>query len=94
MPFALTQRMKTTAHTGNTSTSMTAVAILEIEIEELEEIMAPNLTAMGKREEAAQLYTRALAICEKTLEPTHPRAAGCRRNLERCQRSIGISQDT
>jgi len=42
MPFALTQRMKTTAHTGNTSTSMTAVAILEIEIEELEEIMAPE----------------------------------------------------
>jgi len=34
--------MKTTAHTGNTSTSMTAVATLEIEIEELEEIMAPE----------------------------------------------------
>jgi len=49
---------------------------------------------MGKREEAAQLYARALAIYEKTLEPAHPKAAGCRRNLERCQRSIGISQDT
>ena len=49
---------------------------------------------MGKREEAAQLYTRALAIYEKTLEPTHTKVAGCRRNLERCRRSIGISQDT
>ncbi|HYR92088.1 MAG TPA: hypothetical protein VE422_49030 [Terriglobia bacterium] len=35
--------MKTTAHAGQTSTSMTAVATLEIEIEELEEIMAPKL---------------------------------------------------
>ena len=37
--------MKTTAHTGKTATSATAIANLEIEIEELEAIMAPVTTA-------------------------------------------------
>ena len=48
---------------------------------------------MGKREEAAPPYGRALSIYEKILEPSHPKVGGCRKNLERCQRSIAGSDN-
>jgi hypothetical protein len=43
--------------------------------------------AQGRREEAADLYSRALAIFERALGPNHPKIITCRENFERLKRS-------
>jgi hypothetical protein len=39
--------------------------------------------AQGKRDEAAELYARALAIFERVLDPNHPKVTTCRENYAR-----------
>ncbi len=36
--------------------------------------------ARGKRDEAVELYARALAIFERVLDPSHPKVVTCREN--------------
>ena len=44
--------------------------------------LATLLKALGKLDEAAQYYRRALTIFERALSPEHPNLVACRKNYD------------